>query len=742
MLIKFFRLTLAILSLVIVIALSAYTWFVLWPTQSVPELESVDAYRYLDQGWIDQDRQTYYYTGQGTSMTQGASINALRYSWFVNLERPFSTERFADPDHLRRWRFIVEPEATKDNPDQLPLGFGKHFNREAGEYLLDISCAACHSGELHVRTEGKTTALRVDGGQAMHALTDLTRGSFSGELLAAMIDTVYNPFKFNRFADRVLKEQVHSDASRKLLKENLSNTLMALLESGQNNPLRHLYPVQEGYGRTDALGRIGNTVFGDHLVAKNYQVGAAPVSFPPVWNIWKFDWVQYNGSVAQPLARNIGEAMGVGAILRLRNSVGEPLPKEQRFDSSVLIHNLQKIERTLQTLRPPQWPSDLLGEPNAQLALEGKDIFDDHCQKCHGPHRASVARTQSAAPLKTGMDDQWLIKVLPVKRIGTDATAATGFMERRYDLSSTGITNDDIAEILKPLFLRQWLRDMQWHLKELVSSGDADALADILSAYPDPDETREVKVPTDYLSQLTKQFIKHYSALNIPKSAPYVGIDCDLNCHRQSLAWQLKFGLESIAKALAELDVKQLTEGEALNLIGLLIKEKYYRDNNISYQDQMCIEGFGTLDLPQQVAGYKPRPLEGIWATPPFLHNGSILNIKQLLSDPAERTGEFVLGSRLYNPKTLGFEIQAPGSVDGFVFDTQIAGNSNRGHEFSASAQQWLDYKNGKLKALPSGVIGPQLSNQQVQAVLEYLKVHKDNLDGSVDYIPPECGLQ
>src|SRR5207344_2987195 len=94
---------------------------------------------------------------------------------------------------------------------------------------------------------------------------------------------------------------------------------------------RGLVPTEEGYGRTDALARIANTVFGDNLDAVNYAVGNAPVSFPPVWNIWKFDWVQYNASVSQPMARNIGEAMGVGASYRLVDDYGRPIPPSDRY---------------------------------------------------------------------------------------------------------------------------------------------------------------------------------------------------------------------------------------------------------------------------------------------------------------------------------------------------------------------------------------------------------------------------
>ena len=129
------------------------------------------------------------------------------------------------------------------------------------------------------------------------------------------IGTAVNPWKFDRFAKKVLGPG-YPDAKPKLRKA-LFATLKAMRASGQNRPLRKLYPVHEGFGRTDALGRIGNTAFGDHLSASNYQVGDAPVSYPYVWNIWKFDWVQYNGSVSQPLARNVGEALGVGAIVPL-----------------------------------------------------------------------------------------------------------------------------------------------------------------------------------------------------------------------------------------------------------------------------------------------------------------------------------------------------------------------------------------------------------------------------------------
>ena len=104
-----------------------------------------------------------------------------------------------------------------------------------------------------------------------------------------------------------------------------------------------------------------NTVFADKLDPANYRIGNAPVSYPYLWNIWKFDWVQYNASVSQPMARNVGEALGVGAAVHFLDPYGRPIAASERYRTSVRFDDLQRIESTLQQLRPPRWPEDLLG---------------------------------------------------------------------------------------------------------------------------------------------------------------------------------------------------------------------------------------------------------------------------------------------------------------------------------------------------------------------------------------------
>jgi len=77
---------------------------------------------------------------------------------------------------------------------------------------------------------------------------------------------------------------------------------------------------------------------------------------------------------------------------------------------------------------------------------------------------------------------------------------------------------------------------------------------------------------------------------------------------------------------------------------------------------------------------YKARPLNGIWAGGPFLHNGSVPNLYQLLLPEEKRVKTFYIGSWKFDPVNVGYiSTETPGS---FLFDTRLRGNSNAGHEY------------------------------------------------------------
>lgn len=95
----------------------------------------------------------------------------------------------------------------------------------------------------------------------------------------------------------------------------------------------------------------------------------------------------------------------------------------------------------------------------------------------------------------------------------------------------------------------------------------------------------------------------------------------------------------------------------------------------------------------------KASPLPGIWATGPFLHNGSVPTIEELLSPENERRKVFWTGGREIDLKRLGFvSDEAPGL---FRFDTRLPGNGNKGHVYPKERE---------------------LSEGQRKAVIEYLK--------------------
>jgi hypothetical protein len=89
--------------------------------------------------------------------------------------------------------------------------------------------------------------------------------------------------------------------------------------------------------------------------------------------------------------------------------------------------------------------------------------------------------------------------------------------------------------------------------------------------------------------------------------------------------------------------------------------------------------------------GYKADMLHGIWAQAPYLHNGSVPTLLQLMC-PDTRPEKFKRGILYYDQKMVGFEWQiAPrqryGPYDTILvkeYDTNKSSRSNGGHDFAA----------------------------------------------------------
>jgi hypothetical protein len=127
-------------------------------------------------------------------------------------------------------------------------------------------------------------------------------------------------------------------------------------------------------------------------------------------------------------------------------------------------------------------------------------------------------------------------------------------------------------------------------------------------------------------------------------------------------------------------------------VIGTILGHKL-EDVEAIIEEHIKVKAAATFEL----RSYKARSLNGIWATAPYLHNGSVPNLWQLLQPDGQRVKQFYVGSREFDPVNVGFDTAKYDG--GFQFDTTLPANSNAGHTY-----------------------GTQLSDGDKWALIEYLK--------------------
>lgn len=141
------------------------------------------------------------------------------------------------------------------------------------------------------------------------------------------------------------------------------------------------------------------------------------------------------------------------------------------------------------------------------------------------------------------------------------------------------------------------------------------------------------------------------------------------------------------------------------------IKQKAYATAGIDAAQQRRMEDLDRrgsvmwrdtlLDTKPPYGPYAARPLYGIWAAAPYLHNGSVPTLYDLLLLPAQRPKIFALGERDYDPVKLGFDVGKACRAKDCGIDTRRVGDGNGGH-----------------------IWGTDLAEPDRMALLEYLKTY------------------
>jgi hypothetical protein len=80
---------------------------------------------------------------------------------------------------------------------------------------------------------------------------------------------------------------------------------------------------------------------------------------------------------------------------------------------------------------------------------------------------------------------------------------------------------------------------------------------------------------------------------------------------------------------------------------------------------------------------YWAPTLSGVWARSPYLHNGSIRTMRELLNSPGQRAQSFHRGSRVFDEKEMGYTDEGA-----YVLDTSGSGNSNSGHDYGTKLRE------------------------------------------------------
>jgi len=591
---------------------------------TLPPYQAVVIHR-TAQNWQPEDWNWFHHASQGTALEL-----VIPYKWFLALEQPRISlgelPRLSDPAYIQRFGFLPS-EKDENNPDGLPVGFARtpeYRNPVSGktEDVIGFTCAACHTGQVNYQGKG----VRIEGGPAM-----INMAKFRAAAGVSVLITRYDSFRYDRFAKRVLGDNASPEA-----REQLKRDLIALFDEGEKlrerNKRLKLYPVEEGFARLDALGRIGNFVFGTELGESNLLPADAPVNFPPIWNAPWFEWVQYNGSIKQAMTRNAGEAMGVFARVDLRADSGT------LFESTIAVRTLYEIETRLRGpnvfqpgekprfrgLDAPKWPEEILGKiDRAGKAEKGRALYVKNCQACHlpAPDTAEFFDAKHWTEPDRYGNKYLKLRLLDVYDIGTDPAAAMNWYKAVVNLGQLG---------------QRLKGDINKRLDSYLGKGAGGSYTPVGVALP---------------LLVEKTVEKRYQRLGIPPNK-----------------W-----------------------------------------------DEMNGNRANEVRAP---LAYKARPLNGVWATAPYLHNGSVPTIYQMLLPVEKRDKTFYLGSREYDPVHLGYQTKP--IEGGFLLDTRQLGNRNTGHQFRGSQESWRATEASGV--FTGGVIGPELTDDERMALIEYLK--------------------
>jgi mono/diheme cytochrome c family protein len=596
----------------------------------------------------------------GINTLEGFDADVMHYSdqgsgfFPMSVVRALNDSKTGRPflENLERFGLVPGQKSSR-NPEGFPVGIvtNKIKSGEREIEMFGFTCAACHTSDLHYKGQ----VVRVEGGAGLFYVDQL------GDAIAdSLTATLKDPEETWAFLQRLTKEsKVAGSLIQKFAK------------------LKDL----------EADGELGRAV-AEHLKTRL-------ANFRKEITILRSEGVSRTAEAEaddlKTLAAELGEkSLGAGSPLKsLTDSDGRKKVIEQLLKE--FEGNIDNIKYRLAFLKVRHW----LSQPGHRLAA-GYGRADDF-----GTARVELFagwNEKNMLPVNAPVSTPPLWKVDKYEWLHWNANSNSVIQRSIGEGIGVGATYDAQTFATSVNIVNQMLIEQQ--LQKLAPPQWPAAV------FGTPDEA--------LVKKGAELYGKHCADCHTPEGVNEKGL---LVVKLFTLDEMKTDPLDATNFDRPVYKPDGSTAGFAASIATLLDELQKQAKSGMSAEHQQLMDDLEQDRLPviwrdtmRETGGpvYPGRLLEGVWATAPYLHNGSVPTLYHLLLPAAERPKTFQVGSQEFDPKAVGFvwEKELASSTPDkplFEFDTTIEGNRNVGHEY-----------------------GAELAPDEKWALVEYLKVHKD----------------
>jgi hypothetical protein len=606
-----------------------------------------------DNGLDDKDRKNFYHLSEGTELFPYQWLKAL----YTKDNKPFL-------DNAGRFGLIDDP----NDPNGLPIGMSI-AKREGVPFfeLVGFNCAACHVGQLNY----KVYRFRIDGGPNLFDLNN-----FFTELGEDALYTVQDLNRFLAFLKRSWQVPAPSISAAPAQPTSTPSAKTAPTKTGKGLPTAP--PAQETrdlvdrYNSVDELknageleGALANEMKSVAAEAAKSDEKASDVSKaakppqPP-------EPTAYSAK-AKELAKKSPSAGGIfsggseaNRESKLANVLGDIKTQIALFKSYV-----DRIKLLASVSKDGTWPG--FGRVDAFGAARTL-VFGQL-----DPANIRPMTSPVSYPPLWGFDKIALYHYMAntnsaLTRNLVQALATGATLDAENFVSTLNIANVNAMEVLGyKITVPKWPEEVFGKI--------------------DPEKAARGKaLYQQNCADCHERFDTSPQGLWEMKAFPLEGVNTDTH---EALDFLVPVTLNG----------QTMPEYQAIGIVVPKIEDAYYKQYNVPPQVQVEWNHGRLPVILREIRAYTLRPLAGIWASPPYLHGGSVPTLYDLLKPASLRPAKFYLGYRAYDPVHLGY-VDRPDSGATFEYDTSQPGNANTGHEYGTSLPE--DDKMALLEFLKS----------------------------------------